>query len=220
MYYIFLSYLFLIGIFYYYNKKFKNINNLISHFFKYILYILSYEIENIDLNSLPSKLIIIGSHTSVYDFIIGVFFYYGYLHEKYDTYVLMKKEFEMICKPFLYFFDNRFKLISIDSSKKNIGVTEQICKSLNDKDNYILSIAPEGTRRCTDKIKSGYWYISKNLNINIIYIGIDFSNKSIILEKVREPEDNWEDEQNKFINSCKKYVPLYPERCYWTKNFY
>ena len=211
---------FLLYLFYTYNKNFKKLINLKTYIFKNILKYLKYNVEEFDINLLPSRLIIISSHTSIYDFIIGTIFYYGYLYSKYDNYVLMKDEFQTFCKPFLNIFCKKFKLISISSSKYKNGITDKICKELSDKNNYILCIAPEGTRRCTDTVKSGYWYISKNLNIDIIYIGIDFSKKNIFLEKYRKPMDLFEEDKNEFIKSCKKYIPLYPERCYWTKDFY
>lgn len=219
-----ISFLFLSS-FYYYNKNFKNFDDLSSCFFKKILYYLDFKCDLIDIHELPSKLIIIGSHTSIYDFFIGTIFYYAYLHEKYDTYVLMKKEFEKICSPLLVFFDKKFKLISVNSTKKienhvSLGLTDTICNSLKEKNNYILYIAPEGTRKCTDKLRSGYWNISKTLNVDVMYLGINFSSKKIFLEKPREVEDSWDDEKIIFINSCKKYIPMYPERCYWTKDFY
>lgn len=214
-----------ISSFYYYKKNFNNFNKLIAFVFQQILKYLKYEIQHYDETLLPSKLIIISSHTSIYDFIIGTFVYYAYLHEKYDTYVLMKKEFEKICSPILVFFDKKFKLISVNSTKKlenreGLGLTDTICNSLKEKDNYILYVAPEGTRKCTDTIKSGYWTISKTLNVNVMYLGIDFLSKKICLETPRKVEDSWDDEKELFINSCKKYIPMYPERCYWTKNFY
>ena len=217
--YFILGFFFIIS-FYKYNRNFKNYNEFVSYIFKNILLLLNYEIDDFNIDELPSRIIIISSHTSIYDFIIGSLFYYGYLHSRYLTFVVMKKEFETFIKYILKLFDKRFQLISIDTNKKNIGYTEQICDNLRNKNDYILFLAPEGTRKCINKIKSGYWYISKNLDIDIIYIGIDFSSKSITLEKNRKPKDTWDEEQDEFIRCCKKYIPLYPERCYWTKNFY
>lgn len=193
---------------------FKNIK---KYFFERILLWSGYKFE-LNTFNMPTKCIIIGSHTSIYDFFIGLFYYYAFFHEKYNTYILMKKQFEIVCTPILSYLDNRFKLISVDTYKN--GLTEKICKNLQNKDNYILYIAPEGTRKCTETLKSGYWYIAKELDIEIIYFGIDFLSKKIILEKSRKVKDTWEEEQKEFINSCKKYVPLYPERCFWTKDFY
>jgi 1-acyl-sn-glycerol-3-phosphate acyltransferase len=218
--YIFLCNAFFISSIFIYIKNFRNYNEFVSFIFKNILYWVGYKVDTSCLENLPTKLILIGSHTSIYDFIIGTLFYYGYLHDRYDSYVLMKNEFEAYCKPFLRYFDKRFKLISIDTSSKKKGVTEQVCTTLKDKNNYLLFIAPEGTRKSTDKLRSGYWYISRNLDIHIVYVGIDFLDRSITLEKPRRAKDKWEDDEELFITTCKKYIPLYPERCYWTRNFY
>jgi hypothetical protein len=137
----------------------------------------------------------------------------------------MKNTFEQMCRPLLQSFDKKFKIISVNSSSRNTshkseGLTEQICNQLKDKDNYIIFISPEGTRKCTNKLRTGYWYIAKNLNINIIYLGIDYQSKEINMEKCRKPFETWEEEEDYFIKTCVKYTPLYPERCYWTKNYY
>ena len=218
--YIFLCNAFFISSIFIYIKNFRNYNHFISFIFTNILYWIGYKVDTESLENLPSKIILIGSHTSIYDFIIGTLFYYACLHDRYDSYVLMKDQFEAYCKPFLRYFDKRFKLISIDSTNKKKGVTEQVCNTLKDKNNYLLFIAPEGTRKCTDKLRSGYWYISRNLDTDIIYVGVDFLDRSITLEKPRKAKDKWEDEEELFVTTCKKYIPLYPERCYWTRNFY
>ena len=219
-----LIFFYLINIFYYYYKKIFNNNfNLLAYLIKKFLYYLDYKVEPFDINVFPSKMIVISSHTSIYDFIIGTLFYYGYLHERYNSYVLMKYQFEVICSPIIQYFDKKFKLISIKKNEEiNVkkGVTHQIYNKLKDKDNFIIFIAPEGTRKCTDKLRSGYWVIAHKLDIDILYIGIDFLNKNIFLENPRKAKNTWENEQEEFIISCKKYIPLYPERCYWTKDFY
>jgi 1-acyl-sn-glycerol-3-phosphate acyltransferase len=130
----------------------------------------------------------------------------------------MKESFYKICNPIIKLLDNKIKLISVDSNKK--GLTKKISDELLNKNNYILFIAPEGTRKCINKLKTGYWNIAKKLDINIVYLGIDFFTKDIILEKYRKPFGTWEEEEEYFIKYCKKYIPLYPERCHWTKNFY
>jgi 1-acyl-sn-glycerol-3-phosphate acyltransferase len=229
MYYFYtiLFFYFLFKLFYSYNKHFDNIDKFVSFIFTKVLLLCGYKINIIDFEKLPSKLIIIGSHTSIYDFLIGVLFYYAIFHEKYSTYVFMKNSFEIICKPILIFFDKKFKFISVDTNKKNKeydknknGLTTQICDKLKNEDNYVIFISPEGTRKCTEKIKSGYWYIAKNLDIDILYLGIDYSLKTITMEDYRKPYNTWEEEEKYFIDSCIKYIPLYPERCFWTKKYY
>jgi 1-acyl-sn-glycerol-3-phosphate acyltransferase len=183
-------------------------------FFKNILYLIGYKI-NI-LENLPSKLIIISSHTSIYDFIIGLLFYYGYLHDTYSTYVLMKKSFEEVCYPLFTIMDNKIKIIGVQTEYKTSNrITEKISNVLKEKDNYILFISPEGTRKCTNKIKSGYWYISKNVDAYIMFLGIDYVSKNITMENYRKPFETWNEEEKDFIHNCQKYIPLYPECCFW-----
>lgn len=192
----------------------------ISYLCKKLLSFLGYT-NNIDsslIDNLPSKLIIISSHTSSYDFLIGLIIYYGYLRQKYYSYILMKEEFEQICSPILSLIDSKFKLIKVD--RENDRVTDKICYNLENKNNYIIFLAPEGTRKCTEHLRKGYWFISTKLDIDIVYLGIDFHSKKIILEKNRKARGNWYEEKKDFINSCIKYIPLYPERCFWTKDFY
>jgi hypothetical protein len=229
MYYFFtiLSFFFVFKFFFEYKKKFNNFDNFISFISKKTLLLCGYKLNIINFEGIPSKLIIIGSHTSIYDFLIGVLFYYAIFHEKYSTYIFMKNSFEIICRPILMFFDKKFKLISVNTSIKNkgfdknkYGLTSQVCDKLKNEDNYVIFISPEGTRKCTEKLKSGYWYIAKNLDIDILYLGIDYSLKTITLENYRKSYNTWEEEEEKFINSCIKYIPLYPERCFWTKKYY
>jgi len=213
-YYLLISFFLISGLYIYKNDT-------ITIFFKNIIYNINYKVDDdieLQIDNLPTKLILISSHTSIYDFIIGLIFYYAYLRKKYKINILMKKDFEKFTKPILNLFENKINLISVSNKKQ--GLTDEICDKLKYNDNFILYIAPEGTRKCTEELRSGYWNIAKKLNIKVLYVGIDFSEKIIKLEKERDVLDDWELEKEIFINDCKKYIPLYPERCFWTKDYY
>lgn len=203
--------LFILFIFYFLFYNYSEI------FFKFLLKIMGFNV-NIDTKNLPSKLIFISSHTSIYDFFIGMIIYYGYLHKKYKLYCLMKKLFESMVSPFLLLIDNKVNIISVDKTKS--GLTAKIIDTLKTKDNYLIFIAPEGTRKINQILRKGYWIIAKELNIDVVYVGIDFHKKFIQLEKNRKVDENWNIEQDNFIQEAIKYTPLYPEKFYWTKNYY
>ena len=191
--------------------------NYYEIFFKFLLKMMGFNVS-IDIKNLPSKVIFISSHTSIYDFFIGMIIYYGYLHKKYKLYCLMKKLFESMVSPFLLFIDNKVNIISVDKTKN--GLTTKIIDTLKIKDNYLIYIAPEGTRKLNQTLRKGYWIIAKELNIDVVYVGIDFHKKYIQLEKNRKVDKNWNIEQDNFIQEAIKYTPLYPEKFYWTKNYY
>jgi 1-acyl-sn-glycerol-3-phosphate acyltransferase len=203
--------LFILFIFYFLFYNYSEI------FFQFLLKIIGFNV-NIDIKNLPSKVIFISSHTSIYDFLIGMIIYYGYLHKKYKLYCLMKKLFESMVSPFLLLIDNKVNIISVDKTKN--GLTTKIIDTLKTKDNYLIFIAPEGTRKINQTLRKGYWIIAKELNIDVVYVGIDFHKKYIQLEKNRKVDENWNVEQDNFIQEAIKYTPLYPEKFYWTKNYY
>ena len=215
----------IINTLYYYNNNIGNFNNFKRKLAIYILNKIGYIVNDESFKNMPSKMILISSHTSIYDFLLGCLIYYSFFNIEYDIYIFMKKDFEVMTSPLLKLLDNKFKLISV-GYKRNItinkenGLVMDTYKKLEKKDNYIIYISPEGTRKCTNKIKSGYWNIAKLLDIEIGYIGIDFYNKKISLEKPRKPLEDWDHEKELFIEMCNKYIPLYPERCYWMKDFY
>ena len=180
---------------------------------RFILYFLGFDIDLKSIKNLTSKVILISSHTSVYDFFIGMFIYYGYMHNEYDNYILMKKEFEKYTAPFLNLVDTKLKLIEVE--KKKSGLVNQIIEQIRYKDNYIIYISPEGTRKYIETLRSGYWAIAKELNLDVSFVGIDFYNKSITFEKPRKVEQYWEDEINNFKKISLTYRPLFPENCYF-----
>ena len=180
---------------------------------RFLLYFLGFDIDLKSMEKLKSKIILISTHTSIYDFFIGMFLYYGYMHERFDNYILMKKEFEKYTTPFLNLVDKKLKLIEVE--KKKSGLVNQIIEQIRYKDNYILYISPEGTRRYVETLRSGYWVIAKELNLDVSFIGIDFYKKTILFEKPRKVEQYWESEKEKFLEFGLKYRPLFPENCHY-----
>lgn len=187
---------------------------------KTILNLLDYKV-NIEKEPLPNKIVLVGSHTSIYDFFIGLLFYYAYLQSDYTVYLFMKKGFERFCSPIIGLIDHKFRLISVKPS--NEGLSHQIIEKLSnapDNHKYVIFLAPEGTRKAVTTIRKGFWYIANGLKIPIAFIGIDFFHKKINLGNPRLPETKWENEFEWFSHECSKIIPLYPERCHWTKEFF
>jgi hypothetical protein len=200
---------------YFFYKKVLN-----GNLSKTILNLLDYKVD-FETNELPNKMVIVGAHTSIYDFFIGLLFYYAYLQSEYTVYLFMKKGFERYCSPILGLIDIKFKLISVKPT--NEGLSHQIIEKLSnapENHKYLIFLAPEGTRKSVTTIRKGYWYIANGLNIPISFIGIDFFYKKIKLGKPRLGEIKWENEFDWFTKECSKIIPLYPERCHWTKEFF
>jgi 1-acyl-sn-glycerol-3-phosphate acyltransferase len=48
-------------------------------------------------------------------------------------------------------------------------------------ENFILGMAPEGTRKRVDKLRSGFYHIAKRAQVPIVPVGLDFENKQLLL---------------------------------------
>lgn len=187
-------------------------------FSQWALTMLGFKVDLESIQHLPPKFVAVTSHTSIYDFVIASFIYHGYMKAHYDIYFLMKDEFARHASPICRRYFPYMYIVPVQSTSQSI-VTKSI-DELKHADNYILAITPEGTRSCVPQIRSGFYYIAKELKADVVFVGIDFHKKTIAVERPRKMGDDIHVEKEWFISCCRKYIPLYPENCYFTKYFY
>lgn len=204
-----------------YNIGIKYFETFLTYISLIILNVLGFKINIDSLKNVPKKSVIVMSHTSIYDFIFCSMVYHAFFKNKINIYFMIKEEFgnpaKEICKRFFQ-YTHIIPINNEISSSQN--VVKQVVDELKDKENYALCIAPEGTRKKVERIRSGFYYISKELKVPVVYCGIDFSRKIINFEKGRKMGENVNEEKNWFIEMCRKYTPLYPENCYYTYDYY
>jgi 1-acyl-sn-glycerol-3-phosphate acyltransferase len=63
--------------------------------------------------------------------------------------------------------------------------------------NSFWRLAPEGTRKKTQKLRTGFYFIAKGANVPIIPCGFDFARKAIV---VGEPFYTTENQEGRFRN--------------------
>jgi 1-acyl-sn-glycerol-3-phosphate acyltransferase len=71
----------------------------------------------------------------------------------------------------------------VDRSKNN-NLVGAIVDIYNSKESFHAVLAPEGTRKNVESLKTGFYYIAVQANVPIIMIGFDYVNKLI---HIREP---------------------------------
>ena len=138
-------------------------------------------------NRIKKAIIIAAPHTHWLDLFLGILIRGS---------IGFKSNF--IAKKELFFFPlNIFlKLIGgvpVNRSKKNNTVNE-IVNIYNNKEEFIISLAPEGTRKKVSKFKTGFYYIAKEANIPIIMITMDYSNKQSLISNQFYPTRNSKDD--------------------------
>jgi 1-acyl-sn-glycerol-3-phosphate acyltransferase len=66
----------------------------------------------------------------------------------------------------------------VDRSKNN-NLVDDVVKVFNSKETLHVAIAPEGTRKDVDKLKTGFYFMAKESQIPMILIGFDYPNKKV-----------------------------------------
>lgn len=160
---------------------------------------------SISKNSIKKAVIIAVPHTSWHDFYIGILLR-SVLNLK--TNFVGKKE--LFAFPVGYFF-RALGGAPIDRHAKENKV-DAIAKLFEEKEEFRMALAPEGTRKKVTEWRTGFYYIAKKANVPIIMITFDFENK---LNKISEPFFPTDDVEKdfkymyKFFEGVKGKIPEY-----------
>lgn len=79
------------------------------------------------------------------------------------------------------------------------GIVEQAVTLFANNENFILGLAPEGTRKRVEKLRSGFYQIAKKAQVPIIPFGFDFEHKQVIIGKPIFASDDEEEDFKKII---------------------
>lgn len=137
----------------------------------------------ISKDSVKKAIIITVPHTSWHDFYIAILLR-SVLGIK--TNYIGKKE--LFVFPIGCFF-RTLGGIPIDRNTKENKV-DIIAKLFEEKEEFRMTLAPEGTRKKVDKWRTGFYYIAKKAKVPIIMITLDFENKQNKISKPFYPTDD------------------------------
>lgn len=153
---------------------------------KFLLFkILGWKIENAFPTDLKKYVLIIAPHTHWVDFPLGILIKFATgLNANY------------IGKDSLFKFPYGFIFRAlggapVDRSKNN-NLVDSIVEVFDSRDEFILSLSPEGTRKKVEKWKTGFYYIAKGANVPIVSTSLDFEKKKITISKPFYPTDDKE----------------------------
>ena len=144
-------------------------------------------------------------HTSWHDFYMGVLIR-NVLNTKIDF--IAKKE--LFKWPFGYFF-KALGGTPIDRTPGQDKV-KVIANIFKEKEEFRLSIAPEGTRKKVHKLKTGFYYIALEAKVPIIMVAFDFKKKEHRISKPLYPSGNINQDMMKihaFFEGAVGKIPAY-----------
>ena len=83
---------------------------------------------------------------------------------------------------------------------KSTGVTQQVIEELKKKDKFILYLTVEGLMHTNKTIKSGFYYIGKELDAIIVPTKIDYKNRRFELMEKYNLTDSLEKDKNALMS--------------------
>ncbi|WP_299764786.1 1-acyl-sn-glycerol-3-phosphate acyltransferase [uncultured Dokdonia sp.] len=150
-------------------------------------------------------IVIAVPHTSWHDFYMGVL-----LRATLGVKIGFVGKKELFKWPFGYFF-RAMGGAPIDRTSGQDKV-KSIAHVFEEKDEFRLTLAPEGTRKKVDKLKTGFYYIAMEANVPIIMVAFDFDKKEHRISKPLYPSGSLEQDMamiHEFFEGAIGKVPEY-----------
>lgn len=158
--------------------------------------------------SLPParKLVIMGaSHTSNWDFLV----FLGAVHA-------LGRQVHFIGKHSLFGwplggFMRALGGVPVDRSAPQ-DLVSQIVAQFDARDDFVLVIAPEGTRAATRQWKTGFYQIAMKAGVPIVCAGPDYPNRRGVFGPVIRPTGDYQADMKPAFAFFRTLTPRHPER--------
>lgn len=143
--------------------------------------------------------LIVGPHTSSWDFVLGVAFR--------STLRLTTTKFlgkaELFKGPFGFIF-RKLGGYPVERSAHH-NMVEEAAGLFENKASFVLALSPEGTRKKVQRLRTGFYHIAKKAGVPIVMAGMDFAKKEVSFSEPFYPTDN---EAADFQHIYQFYAPI------------
>jgi 1-acyl-sn-glycerol-3-phosphate acyltransferase len=189
----------------------KKDNKMMSFINSRILYWLGWKIVNRYPVELPKVVLIVIPHTSTWDFPLGLM-----------VRSAIKADIKYIGKDSLFKspFGWLFRALGgypVDRSKRN-NFVQAMVDIFQKEDYFHVVLAPEGTRKKVDKLKTGFYFIAKGAGVPIVMCKFDFGNRQIAFSEPFLPTENTESDFKKIDDYFRGVKGKNPELGYLYKS--
>jgi 1-acyl-sn-glycerol-3-phosphate acyltransferase len=175
---------------------------------KFIMWLTGWRVEG-KLPDLPKYILIGAPHTSNWDFVL----FLGVIFTLRASVRFMGKS-ELFRFPVGWFF-RYCGGVPVDR-KKSTGLVDQMVEACNKSDQFILTIAPEGTRHHVSEWKRGFYHIAKGAGIPIVMAQVDGKYKTVHIGKIFQPTADMEADVKSIQDYFAGVVGINPRRKYIT----
>ncbi|MCB0497902.1 MAG: 1-acyl-sn-glycerol-3-phosphate acyltransferase [Cyclobacteriaceae bacterium] len=180
---------------------------------KFIFWVTGWKIIGEMPDDMKKGVIIAAPHTSYWDFLYAraAFFIMGVPMK-----VTIKKE--VVNFPVFGWFARQLGAIAIDRNPKEGGLkrkksmVDAMVDLVNERDQLIMMITPEGTRKHAPRWKTGFYRVAEGANVPIILGYLDYAKKHAGLGPVIIPSGNYEEDLEKIMDFYRDKTAKYPDQ--------
>lgn len=172
--------------------------------YKLLFKLLGWKISGSISPNLKKYVMIVAPHTSNWDFLVGLA---ARSILKLDTKYLAKQE--LFKPPFGWLF---YALggYPVDRSKHN-NLTDAVVNIFNSKEWFSICITPEGTRKYSEKWKTGFHSIAHKANVPIVMVAFDYGTKTVFANEPFHPSSDLNADIEKIKNYYRQFKGKVPE---------
>lgn len=156
---------------------------------------------------LPSEkkyVLIVAPHTSNWDYVVGQLYCFA---SGVRPSILVKKEL------FWFPLGNLLRAlggIPVDRHRKT-DIVDDMIKHFHEQDNFVLTIAPEGTRKRVSEWKTGFHRIASGAGVPVLRGFLDYRRKIIGVGDFITLSDDPDSDLKRVKEYYRKFSPKYPE---------
>lgn len=176
-----------------------------------ILWLIGWKVEN-RVGTIPRKCVTIGApHTSWKDMFVGL-----------SASVLFGLKLKFLAKREMFVFPfssvlrslggiaiDRHSEAGLEGRKKMV---EDIVREFEERDDLIILMTPEGTRKRVEKWKLGFYNIAIAAQVPLVFAHFDWDRKTGVVAEVYHPTGNQEQDLTYVMNYFSKIPVLYKDR--------
>ena len=172
---------------------------------KLILKLFGWRTQNQKPAEIKKFVAMMAPHTSNWDFVIG---WLGYKSLGFSSKYLIKKE--------AFFFPmggllKSLGAIPVDRKASN-SIVVQVGEQFLKRNEFILTVTPEGTRSLNKNWKRGYYYIAEHAKVPIVLCFLDYKKKLGGIGSVFYPTGNYEADLKEIEKFYENINAKYPEK--------
>lgn len=157
---------------------------------------------------LKKYVIIVAPHTSNWDFFVGwtarnlIGFRPNFLGKK-----------ELFKIPIVGWFLSSIGGVAVDrkNKRKSTQLVQQVVDLYKEREEFIMTITPEGTRSYAPKWKTGFYRIAQEAGVPIVKIAFDYATKTVFIDKPFYPSGDMEKEMEEIKDYYRQFKGKNPE---------